>query len=84
MSVFTARDNGAPIRIVVDVDEIVSAEPPGVVVVKGRGCDDMSFFSSRGAAEAWRAQHAAAATVFTLAEAVQCGAKIFNHATSGL
>src|SRR6185503_958892 len=39
-----ARDNGAPIRILVDGDAIVSSSPPEVVVVKGRGCDDMSFY----------------------------------------
>jgi hypothetical protein len=79
-----ARDNGAPIRVVVDVDKVVSAEPAGVVVVKGHGCDDMSFFSSREAAEAWRKQNDADATVFTLAEAVQRGARIFSHTTAGL
>jgi hypothetical protein len=79
-----ARDNGAPIRIVVDGDNAVSADPPGVVVVKGHGCDDMSFFSSREAAEAWRAQHDHEATLFTLADAVRRGAKIFNHETAGL
>jgi hypothetical protein len=79
-----ARDNGTPIRIVVDVDKVVSAEPPGLVVVKGHGCDDMSFFSSREAAEAWRDQHDHDATLFSLADAVRRGAKIFSHATSGL
>ena len=80
----SARDNDAKIRIVVDGEKAVSADPPGVVVVKGRGCDDMSFFSSREAAEAWRAQHDHDATLFTLADAVRRGAKIFNHETAGL
>jgi len=79
-----ARDNGAPIRIVVDIDKVVSADPPGVVVVKGHGCDDMSFFSSREAAEAWRAQHDHDAALFSLADAVRRGAKIFSHETAGL
>ncbi len=79
-----ARDNAAPIHIVVDDDKVISADPPGVVVVKGHGCDDMSFFSSREAAEAWRAQHDHDATLFTLADAVRRGAKIFNHETAGL
>ena len=80
----SARDNGAPIRIVVDVDKIVSAEPAGVVVVKGRGCDDMVFFSSRAAAEAWRAQNDRDATLYSLAEALQRGARIFSRETAGL
>jgi hypothetical protein len=79
-----ARDNTAPIHIVVDADKVISADPPGVVVVKGHGCDDMSFFSSREAAEAWRAQHDHDATLFTLADAVRRGAKIFSHETAGL
>jgi hypothetical protein len=79
-----ARDNGAPIRIVVDIDKVVSADPPGVVVVKGHGCDDMSFFSSRDAAEAWRSEHDHDATLFSLADAVRRGAKIFSHETAGL
>jgi hypothetical protein len=80
----SARDNGAAIRIVVDADKVVSADPPGVVVVKGRGCDDMSFFSSRDAAESWRKAHAGEGTLFTLPEAVARGAKIFSHETAGL
>jgi hypothetical protein len=80
----TARDNDAAIRIVVDGDKAVSAEPPDVVVVKGRGCDDMSFFSSRAAGEAWRKQHDSGATLFTLPEAIARGAKIFSHQTAGL
>ena len=80
----SARDNGAPIRIVVDVDKIVSAEPAGVVVVKGRGCDDMAFFSSRAAADAWRAQNDRDATLYSLAEALQRGARIFSRETAGL
>lgn len=80
----SARDNDAKIRVVVDADKLVSADPPGVVVVKGRGCDDMSFFSSREAADAWRKQHDADATLFTLPEAIQRGAKIFSRETAGL
>lgn len=80
----TTRDNGAPIRIVVDIDKVVSAEPPGVVVVKGRGCDNMSFFSSREAAEAWQKQNGREGTLFALPEAVRRGAKIFSRTTLGL
>jgi len=80
----SARDNDATIRIVVDGDKAVSADPPGVVVVKGRGCDDMSFFSSREAGEAWRKQNGGEGTLFTLPEAIQRGAKIFSRETAGL
>jgi len=80
----SARDNAVAIRVVVDGDKVVSAQPPGVVVVKGRGCDNMSFFSSRDAAESWRREHDGEGTVFTLAEAVQRGARIFSHDTVGL
>src|SRR6185503_5742738 len=50
----TARDNGAPLRVVVDGDRIVEARPSGLVVVRGKGCDNMSFFSSKAAATAWQ------------------------------
>lgn len=80
----TARDNGAPIRVVVDIDKVVSAEPPDVVVLKGRGCDNMSFFSSRAAAETWRKAHEPDATLFPLPEAVARGAKIFSRTSLGL
>jgi hypothetical protein len=79
-----ARDNGAPIRIVVDGDKVVSADPPGVVVVKGPGGDDMCFLSSTAAAESWRAPHDPAATLFPLPDAVRRSAKIFNRAGAGL
>ena len=79
-----ARDSDVRLRVAVDGEKVVSAEPSGVVVVKGHGCDDMSFFSSREAAEAWRAEHDHEATLFPLADAVRRGAKIFNRETAGL
>ena len=48
-----ARDNGAPLRVVVSGQRIVSSEPAGIVIVKGRGCDKMSFFSSKDAGDRW-------------------------------
>ena len=79
-----ARDNGARLRVVVDGDKVTSAEPPGVVVVKGKGCDNMSFYSSKQAAEAWQQAHAGEGELFTLAEAVQRGAKIFGRLATSL
>src|SRR5262249_38895247 len=40
-----ARDNRVRLHVVVDGDKVISAEPAGFVVVKGKGCDNMSFFS---------------------------------------
>jgi Alkylmercury lyase len=80
----SARDNGAPLRVVVDRDKVVDAKPAGIVVVKGKGCDNMSFFSSAEAAEAWQKAHSGEGKLFTLAEAVQRGAKTFGRYTAGL
>jgi hypothetical protein len=78
-----ARDNGAHLRIVVNGDKVSTAEPAGIVVVKGKGCDNMSFFSSKEAGEAWQRAHGGEGELFTLAEAVQRGAKSFGrYATS--
>ncbi len=80
----TARDNGAPLRVVVDGDRIVEARPTGVVVVRGKGCDNMSFFSSKAAAMAWQKANGGESTMLTLAEAVARGARVFSRATAGL
>ncbi len=79
-----ARDNGSRLKVMVSGDQLVSAEPPGVAVVKGEGCDNMSFFSSREAAERWRKDNAGEGELMTLAEAVKHGAKIFGQITAGL
>ena len=73
-----------PLRVVVDRDKVVDANPAGIVVVKGQGCDNMSFFSSTGAAQAWQKAHGGEGELFTMAEAVQRGAKIFGRGTAGL
>ena len=80
----TARDNGAPLRVVVDADRIVEARPAGVVVVRGKGCDNMSFFSSKAAAMAWQKANGGDSTLLTLAEAVARGARVFSRETAGL
>ena len=80
----TARDNGAPLRVVVDADRIVEARPAGLVVVRGKGCDNMSFFSSKAAATAWQKANGGESTLMTLAEAVARGARVFSRATAGL
>jgi hypothetical protein len=79
-----ARDNGARLRIVVNGDRVTAAEPADIVVVKGKGCDTMSFFSSKQAGEAWRAAHDGEGELLTLAEAVQRGAKSFGRLATGL
>jgi hypothetical protein len=79
-----ARDNGARLRVVVDGDKVTAADPAGVVVVKGKDCDNMSFFSSKQAAEAWRQAHDGEGELLTLAEAVQRGAKSFGRYATGL
>jgi hypothetical protein len=53
----TTRDNGSPPHLVVQGDKVLDAKPAGVVVVKGRGCDDMYFFSSAEAGRAWQKAH---------------------------
>ena len=81
-----ARDDGSPLRVVVQGDKVLDAKPAGVVVVKGKGCDDMSFFSSADAGRAWQKAHGgeAESKLFTLAEAAQRGAKTFSRYTAGL
>jgi hypothetical protein len=79
-----ARDNGTPLRVVVSGQQIVSAEPAGIVIVKGRGCDKMSFFSSKEAGEKWQQEHDGEGTLFTLANAVKHGADIFGSYSEGL
>ena len=79
-----ARDSNVSLRFVVNGDKVLSAEPVGVVVVKGKGCDDMSFFSSRQAAETWRKDHRGEGDLLTLAEAVRRAAKSFGRYATGL
>ena len=74
--------------MVVAQDRIVDAKPAaGIVVVKGKGCDDMSFFSSPEAwGRAWQQAHGgeSGSKLFTLAEAAQRGARAFSRYTAGL
>jgi alkylmercury lyase-like protein len=79
-----ARDNGQRLRVVVDGERIIEAQPAGFVVVRGEGCDNMSFFSSQAAGEAWRKANGGASTLLTLAEAVARGARVFSKETLGL
>jgi hypothetical protein len=81
----TTRDNGAKVRIEVDGDRLVSAEPPGVAVMKGGSCDEMNFFSSVAAIDAWKKDHPnEAAKVLPIEDAVKHGAEIFGRFTRGL
>jgi hypothetical protein len=79
-----ARDNGARLRVVVNGDQVASAEPAGIVVVKGNGCDNMSFFSSKQAGEAWQKANGGEGQLLPLADAVRRGAKSFGRYTTSL
>jgi hypothetical protein len=78
------RDGGPKLRIVVDGDKLVSAEPAGATVVRGVGCDNMAFFSSPEAAERWKKQRHEDGATLSLAEAVQRGARIFGRFTESM
>jgi hypothetical protein len=79
-----ARDNGTHIRIVVQGSKVLRAEPSSVVVVRGHDCDNISFFSSRAAAERWQREHDGEGQLMALAEAVERGATLFGRLTAGL
>ncbi len=53
-------------------------------MVKGDGCDNRLFFSSKEAAEGWQKDHNGEGELLTLADAVKRGAKIFSRYTAGL
>jgi len=80
----TARDNDHALRVVVDGARIIEANPAEMVVVRGNGCDNMSFFSSRAAGDAWRKANDPGSTLLTLPEAVARGARVFSKETQGL
>jgi hypothetical protein len=78
------RDGKAKLHIVVDGDQMVSAEPPDAVF-RGSSCDEMLFFSSQAGLDAWKKQQGIQrGKVFTLAEAVKRGATGFAKLTEGL
>jgi hypothetical protein len=79
-----ARDDGSHLKVVVDGAQLINSTPAGIAVVKGIGCDNMSFFSSRNAAESWRAAHGGEGELMSIEEAVARGAKIFGGLTAGL
>jgi hypothetical protein len=79
-----AHDGGTPVRVTVDGERITSAEPAGTAVLHGGSCDDIVFFSSKEAAEAWRAAKAPTGKVYTLEDALRRGARIFGSLTREL
>jgi len=80
-----AEDFGTRLRVVVDGDRLVSAEPPNAIVFRGASCDEMLFFSSQEGVERWKRQHEIQqGKVFSLAEAVERGATGFGKLTEGL
>ena len=79
------RDTRTRLRVVVDGDKLVSADPPSAVVFKGAGCDQMLFFSSQEGLAEWKKQHGVeGGRVFAMNDAVAHGADIFGQFTAGL
>jgi hypothetical protein len=79
------QDTKANLRVVVDGDRLVSAEPPEAIVFRGSSCDEMLFFSSQTGVEGWKKQQGIeGGKVFTMAEAVTRGATGFGKLTEGL
>jgi hypothetical protein len=74
----TTKD-GEALRVEIDGDKLVSSTLPGAIVQKGSSCDEMNFFSSGQALEAWKKGHAVEGKSFGLADAVQHGAGIFGR-----
>ena len=77
-SVDATTHDGLPLHVEVDGDKLVSASLPAVVW-KGGSCDEMMFFSSRAALDAWAAAHHTEGRAFELDEAVKHGAEIFGR-----
>jgi hypothetical protein len=79
------RDGKTKLRVVVNGDKLVSAEPSDAIVFKGSSCDEMLFFSSQAGLDAWKQKQSIVdGQVFTLAEAVTRGATFFGKLTEGL
>lgn len=74
----TTRD-GVPLHVEVDGETLVSAAPAGAVVFKGASCDEMLFFSTPQALDAWRREKNESGTTFSLEDAVKHGAAIFGR-----
>ena len=86
VTIEAAPRDGAPVtlRFSIDGTRIVSAEPAGVVVMRGGGCDDVTFFSSADAARSWMSTRGVQAELYPLDEAVARGARIFGRYFRGL
>jgi hypothetical protein len=79
------RDGKTKLHVVVDGDNLVSAQPADAIVFRGSSCDEMLFFSSQAGLDAWKTQQGIeGGKAFTLAEAVARGAKGFGKLTEGL
>jgi len=73
------------VRIAVNGDTLVSAEPADAIVYKGGSCDRMLFFGSQAGLDKWSAVHGVGGgKVFPLRDAVAHGAEIFGKFTEGL
>ena len=71
--------DGVALRLEVDGDRLVSATPANAVVFKGGSCDEMLFFSSQAALDAWKSAHGAMGSALQLEEAVKHGAEFFGR-----
>ncbi|HEU4407723.1 MAG TPA: organomercurial lyase [Polyangiaceae bacterium] len=79
------RDGKAKLRVEVDGDKLVSADPPEAVVFRGGSCDEMLFFSSQAGLDAWKKrQRVTGGKAFTMREGVTHGAELFGQVTAGL
>jgi alkylmercury lyase len=78
------RDGGPRVHVVVDGNKLVSVEPRDAVVAHGDSCDDITFFSSKLAAEAWAKEHGSDVEVRSMKDAVEHGAAFFGRFTAGL
>ena len=78
-SVDAKTHDGVALHVEVDGDRLVNASPADAVVWKGGSCDDMMFFSSQAALDAWAKDHHTEGRSFKIDEAVKHGADIFGR-----
>jgi hypothetical protein len=74
----TTRD-GAPLHLDVNGGRLVRAAPAEAVLFKGTACNQMMFFSSAAALEAWKKDHPIDGRMYTMPEAVKLGASQPNR-----
>jgi hypothetical protein len=80
----TTMRGGVPFRAVVDGNQLVSVQPADAVVLKGSCCDEMNFFPSEAAAEAYEKERGIEGRIFTMPDAVAHASANFGRITEGL